>query len=632
MQNVAAGKAPPIAKSNDSDSNWALACWLWGLCWRYRSLFIWATVLQALLAVFGVLGLNLIGVGIDYLGSILDVTSGKVHWPLGLEPPSAWTPGTVIVLIALAAALAAVVNGFLQYAAARVVAELVHARLVPDLQRTLFGKLQEVCMRFYSRNSSGSVINRATGDIQAVRSFVDLALFEAITLLIVLIVYAGYMLRIHAPLTIACLSVAPAMAVASAVFSKRSRPLFQRYRDSFDRMILYLSETIRGAQVIKGFAIQERVIEKMRGMNRDLWDRQVAIFTSMSYFTPAINLINHFGIFILLVYGGYLVVRGELPIGTGLVVFAGLLQQYSNRISNVAQIANALQESLTGARRLKEVLETESSLALSPNPQAPKDFRGEVEFERVSVSFDGGRHALRDVSFSVKAGQMVALVGATGSGKSALLSLLPRLVDPDKGSVRIGGVDAREYDLAYLRQKIGVVFQESFLFSASVLDNIRFGREEADIDMVRRAAEIAQAYPFIEALPDGYSTVIGELGSDLSGGQRQRLSIARAVLDDPPILLLDDPTSAIDPETESQILSAMKRAMEGRTTFIVAHRLATLRKADLILLLDRGRLIQAGTHDEVLGRSELYRSIVAAQSLGGASERESLVSEPFLAR
>lgn len=610
-----------LQPKEETSSNAQLLRWMLGLCWQFRWLFAAAIVLQTGLALFAVLGLNLIGLGIDYMAAALRGDAAAIDWPLGLAPPEGWSPLQVVSGIAALAALAALVNGLLQYGSARAVARLVHAKLAPTLQNRVFAKLQEACMRFYGSNSTGSVINRATGDVQAVRSFVDLALMEAVTLVITFVVYVAYMSRIHVDLTIACLSVAPLMAAASALFSKLTRPRFRRYRESFDRMILYLSETIRGAEVIKGFALERRSIGRMAEMNDELWERQNRIFLATSIFAPSVNFLSHVGMFALLIYGGRLVIAGELPVGTGLVVFAGLLQQYSNRITNVAQIANALQESLTGAQRLQEILAMRSSIQPAARPARVEALRGRVAFENVSVSYRSDRSALQGASFSVEPGETVAIVGATGSGKSTLLNLIPRLYDPDRGRVLIDGWDARELDLEFLRRSVGVVFQESFLFNATVLDNIRFGREWATEEQARRAAEIAQAAEFIDQLDKGYHTMVGEMGVDLSGGQRQRLAIARAILSDPPILLLDDPTSAIDPATETQILEAMSAASLGRTTFIAAHRISTLRRADKIIALEGGRIVQIGTHDALMARDGLYRESARSQGHGGAAAR-----------
>jgi ATP-binding cassette subfamily B protein len=301
-----------------------------------------------------------------------------------------------------------------------------------------------------------------------------------------------------------------------------------------------------------------------------------------------------------------------VPIGTGLVVFAAILQQFSGQISNVATIANTMHQSLRGARRVYEVLDTPVEVSSPEIPERPARITGRVRFDR--VWFDHGQNpVLQDINFEVPAGSSVAILGATGSGKSALMSLVPRFYDPTSGSVSIDGLDLRRWDVDDLRRQMGMVFQESFLFSTTVAANIAFGHPDATDEQIERAARIASAHEFITQLPDGYETVLGESGMGLSGGQRQRLAIARAVLLDPPILMLDDPTAAVDPGTEREIADAISGAMAGRTTFIVAHRPAMVQRADFAVVLDHGRIAQIGTHGELMGMPGYYLDAVEAQ-------------------
>jgi ATP-binding cassette, subfamily B, bacterial len=390
------------------------------------------------------------------------------------------------------------------------------------------------------------------------------------------------------------------------------RPAYDKNRKLFDRLVLAISESIQGIHVIKGFARHQEESARFAALNDNFRDQQFWIFRKISFFQPLIGLVAQINIVVMLGYGGYLVVMYErapdtaaaalvgLSVGQ-LLVFAGLLQQFSNQVANITNLANSFQQSLTASQRVFEVLDAPVEIQSPPNATRMPVCRGKVQFDNVSFLYDpNDPPILSDLKFTVEPGQVAAILGETASGKSTLLSLIPRFFDPSSGRVLVDDIDIRTMDVTDLRRKIGVVFQESFLFSNTVSANIAFGYPGADQKMIEEAARIACAHEFIMKMPQGYKTILHEGGANLSGGQRQRLAIARALLMNPSILLLDDPTSAIDPETEKEIMQAIENAMEGRTTFIVAHRLSTLRRADRVIVLKRGRIVQAGTHDELM--------------------------------
>jgi ATP-binding cassette subfamily B protein len=414
-------------------------------------------------------------------------------------------------------------------------------------------------------------------------------------------------------LTLACVATTPLLWIVTVVFSRLVRPAYDRNRELVDRMVLTLAENIQGVHVVKGFGREPQEVAKFNAANRAVKDQQQGIFWRVSLFAPTIGLLTQINLVVLLAYGGYLVAQDRLALGTGLVVFAGLLQQFSSQVANLTNIANSVQQSLSGARRVFEILDTPIEIQSAADALPLRRPLGEVRFEHVWFGYNPQKPVLRDIHFSVEPGQRVAILGATGAGKSTLLSLIARFYDPTRGRVLVDAADVRELDLDDLRRSIGVVFQESFLFSNSIAANIAFGHPQATIEQIERAAKIAAAHDFIVQLPHGYDTILGEGGLDLSGGQRQRLAIARAVLLDPPILILDDPAAAIDAHTEHEILEAMNRAMQGRTTFVVAHRLSTLRHADLVLVLEGGRIVQTGAHHELMERDGHYREVAALQ-------------------
>jgi ATP-binding cassette subfamily B protein len=445
--------------------------------------------------------------------------------------------------------------------------------------------------------------------------FIDGVLIQLVIVLLSLVTYVSYMLSIHPGLTLACLATTPLMWCLSSVFARVVRPAYDRTRQLVDRLILVLSENVQGVQVVKGFARQREETAKFRAANHDVQEQQQRIFWRVSLYTPVMSLLTHVNLVILLAYGGYLVIEGRLALGTGLIVFVGLLQQFSTQVSNIASIANSILQSLSGARRVFEILDAPLEIQNDPRPVPLKRLRGAVRFDDVTFGYDSDSLVLRKVSFSVEPGQCVAILGATGAGKSTLLSLIPRFYDPLAGRVLIDGIDARRLDVDDLRRNVGLVFQESFLFSNTIAANIAFGQPHASRNEIEEAARIAAAHEFICKLPAGYDTVLGEGGLTLSGGQRQRLAIARAILRQPSILIMDDPTASIDSETEHEILESMEQAMRGRTTFVVAHRLSTLRRADFVLVLDQGRIVQAGTHSELINTQGHYHQAARLQDV-----------------
>jgi ATP-binding cassette, subfamily B, bacterial len=588
---------------------------LLGFAWQFRRRCVQVLLLQVVVLAMGLGGLGLTGVGIDYLRfSLAHDIAQPALWGVSL-PDDAERAFSVILLLALGILILAGGRGLLNHFYAMSVAKLVQAEIVVGLRQQIYAKLQQLSFRFYDRQTSGSIINRVTGDVQAVRLFIDGVFLQAVIMLLSLAVYLAYMLSIHVWLTLLSLMSTPLIWVVSAYFSRKLRPAYEENRRLMDELVLYLSESIQGMQTVKAFAREAHVRDRFEAVNTRVKLQRESIFRKVSVFAPSITFFTQWNLFVLLLVGGWLVIQGRIPLGSGLVVFAGLLQQFSGQVSNLSGLLDSVQQSLAGARRVFAIIDAPVEIQAPPHPQPLGKVRGEVAFDRVTFQFAAGLSALTDLSFTVAPGESIAIVGATGAGKSALMSLIPRFYDPNSGVVRIDGVDIRQANPAELRRNIGIVFQENFLFSNTVAANIAFGYPEAGRDLVERAARIAQAHDFILELPDGYATVLEEGGSNLSGGQRQRLAIARALLLDPAILLLDDPTAAIDAGTEEEILAAMEQAMRGRTSFMVAHRLSTLRRANRILVLERGRLVQQGTHDELIQAGGPYRDAASLQML-----------------
>ncbi|HTL67883.1 MAG TPA: ABC transporter ATP-binding protein [Lacunisphaera sp.] len=595
-----------------SPGNAVLIRRLFGLAWRYRLHCLRVLGIQLVLLSLGLGGLSFTGLGIDYIRHRIEHTplpAGRVRLPL----PEDWPPLQVLAMLAGLILVFALIRALLNYVYAVSVNRLVQQKLVVDLRGEVYDKLQQLSFRFFDANTTGSIITRVTGDVQSVRMFVDQVLIQSVIMVISLTVYIIYMASLSPPLTLACLATTPVLWAMAAWFSSRIQPEYARNRMLVERLVQILAEGIQGVAVTKGFGREAEAQAKFDAANRDCFEQQRGIFWRVSLFSPAVGFLTRINMMVLLGYGGWLVAQGRLPLGAGLVVFAGLLEQFSGQVNNVATIVNSVQQSLIGARRVFEILDAPIEVKSAPDALRRPRLAGAVTFENVSFAYDGADAVVRDINLDVRPGQCIAILGATGAGKSVLMSLIPRFFDPTAGRVLLDGVDVRRLHLDDVRRNIGLVFQESFLFSNTVAANIAFGHPNATRDQVEQAARIAAAHDFITALPQGYDTVLGESGNSLSGGQRQRLAIARAVLLQPPILLLDDPTAAIDSETEHEIFEALDRAIAGRTTFIVAHRLSTLRRADLILVMEDGRIVQRGTHEELMGQPGPYLRVANLQ-------------------
>ncbi|HVU23523.1 MAG TPA: ABC transporter ATP-binding protein [Opitutus sp.] len=593
-------------------SNGELIRRLFALTWRYRLGCVRVLAIQLVLLTMGIGGLSFTGVGIDYIRhKVSGVPLAANHLHLALPDDRPWQH--VLAVLAGLILVLALARAGLNYAYFVSINKLVQQRLVVDLRGQVYDKLQRLSFRFFDANTIGSIITRVTSDVQSVRMFVDQVLIQSVIMLISLTVYVIYMASLSPALTVACLATTPLLWGLSAWFSRKIQPAYAENRTLVERMVQRLAESIQGIAVTKAFGREAEDRARFETANQACYDQQRGIFWRVSLFSPAVGFLTRVNMMVLLGYGGWLVVHDRLPLGAGLVVFAGLLEQFSGQVNNIATIVNSIQQSLIGARRVFEILDAPIEVKNAPDAIRRPRLDGRVQFEGVSFVYQpvatGSLAAeglkppapvLHDIALDVQPGQCVAILGATGAGKSVLMSLIPRFYDPSAGRVLIDGIDARRLNVDDLRRGIGIVFQESFLFSNTVAANIAFGHPEATPAQIEKAARIAAAHEFIAAMPQGYDTILGESGSSLSGGQRQRLAIARAVLLEPAILLLDDPTAAIDSETEHEIFAALDRAIAGRTTFIVAHRLSTLRRADFILVMEEGRIVQRGTHAELM--------------------------------
>jgi ATP-binding cassette subfamily B protein len=479
-----------------------------------------------------------------------------------------------------------------------------------DLRNRLYGQLQRLELAFFDRQQTGQLMSRATVDLQSVRFFLGYGLiFIGQSLLsILLAAVAMFLLRPE----LAALSLAPVLLVIVIAqrYGVRSRPALQEAQQRIAELTADAEENISGVRVVKAFAQEERQLERFRQSVARVFSQQMTATRIQARYTPIIGFLPNLGLGVILLVGGREVINHSLTVGEFTAFYAYLLMLISP-MRTLGYMLSAAQRATASGARIFQVLDREPQMTVPEGAPALPEGRGQVSLSGVGLTFEGSsRPALHNVDLDVPAGETVAIVGAMGSGKTALVSLLTRLYDVTTGSVRIDGARVDQVDLRSLRSQIATVTDDPFLFSASVHENIAYGRPDATREEVQRAARAAQADGFIRELPDGYDTRVGERGFTLSGGQRQRIAIARAIVADPRVLILDDATSSVDASTEQEIKLALREVMEGRTTFVIAHRLSTIALADEIVVLEDGTVAARGTHDELLEISPLYREIV----------------------
>jgi len=494
--------------------------------------------------------------------------------------------------------------------------ERLTQRVLWSLRRQLYQAMQRLSFSFFDRSQSGQLISRVTSDVQRVARFFNAAFFSSLEAFTILGGITVYMFYHSALLAVVALSTMPVTIAIVLKTAMKMRLLWRDARDSYGEVTTVLQENIAGIKVVRAFAKEKMEIGKFSGRADDYVGKVLHAIYSWATRVPVATTVYGFNAPIILIVGGYLVVKGPAQGGIELgTLFAFVL--YTNnmawRVEMLGHIMGSIATASGAADRIYEILDARPQVDERPKAGPLPPGKGRVEFKHVTFAYVEGKPVLRDINFSVQPGQFVALVGHTGAGKTALVSLVPRFYDVNEGAVAIDGVDVRDVKLDSLRRNVALIFQETFLFSATVRENIAYARPDASMDQIREAAEAAQAAEFIDTLDDGYETVIGERGVTLSGGQRQRLAIARAILADPRILVMDDATASVDSSTERLIQEGLFELSRGRTTFVIAHRIHTVRRADLIVVLEAGRIVEMGVHDELLAAGGVYRNIYDVQ-------------------
>jgi len=493
-----------------------------------------------------------------------------------------------------------------------------------DLRRRLYEQLQSLELAFFDRQQTGQLMSRATVDLQAVRFFLGYGLIFILQSALTILFTAAAMLQLNPGLAAIALIPVPIVVFVAQRYGRRARPAIQEVQQRIAELTADVEENISGVRVVKAFARENRQRERFRHSVSRVFDQAMVSTRLQAFFGPLIGFLPQLGLAAILFFGGRRVVHHSLTVGQFTAFYTFLLMLLSPMRTLGMALGMAQRATASGAR-VFQILDREPELASAPGAPELPEGSGAVALRGVSLRYHpGGEPVLRDVDLEVEAGSTVALVGATGSGKTSLIALLPRLYDASEGEVRIDGADVRAVDLGSLRRSIALVDDSPFLFSDTVRENIAYARPDATDEEVETAARRARAHDFIMRLPEGYDTRVGERGLTLSGGQRQRLAIARALLASPRILILDDATSSVDASTEREIKAGLAEAMAGRTTFVIAHRLSTISLADDIVVLEHGRVLARGNHDELLEQSELYREIVEK----GMPERVFLTRKP----
>ncbi|QIC07238.1 ABC transporter ATP-binding protein [Brevibacillus sp. 7WMA2] len=573
---------------------------LWGYLREQRwSLFLVFFLVLASSG-FALMGPLLIGKAIDSMG----ITTGQVQFSL-----LAKIVGSLIIVYILGA-LASWLQTYLMAS--------VSQKTVKSMRKDIFDKVQTLPLRFFDERPRGDLMSRLTNDVENINNTLSQATTQIFSSLITVIGAVGMMLMLSPSLTLVSLIVVPLGLFITKKIAERTRKLFLEQQTELGQLNGYIEEMISGQRVVKAFNREQQTIDQFAEKNQRLKKvgAQAQVFSGV--IPPLMNAINNLSFALVAGIGGYMAVQGVITIGI-ITAFLNYSKQFARPLNEMANQFNMLQSAFAGAERVFEVLDEEPEFADQAVADSLEQVEGKVEFKDVTFGYKPDKPVLQEINLVAEPGQMIALVGPTGSGKTTIVNLLMRFYDVQQGSVIVDGRDIRQIDKENLRSSIGMVLQDTYLFAGTVIENIRYGRLDATDEQVMYAARMANAHSFIERLPEGYHTKLTEDASNISQGQRQLLTIARAILADPSILILDEATSSIDTRTEMQIQKALKVLMQGRTSFVIAHRLSTIQEADQILVINQGEIIERGNHKELLEQQGFYYNLYHTQFKNQAS-------------
>jgi len=570
---------------------------LWSYLKRQKWLLIGTVALVALSSGMSLLGPYLMGIAIDtYI----------------LEGDLPGLARTALLMIGAygAASLATWLQSYLMASIAQLT--------VRDIRNDLFAKLQTLSLRFFDRRTHGELMSRLSNDVENINNVLNQGVTQFISSILSVAGVVVVMCLINWRLALVSLVTIPLMVFLSGAVAMQTRKGFREQQETLGDLNGIIEETITGQRVVKAYVREQAAINTFDVSNRKLQRAATRAEIFSGFVGPMMNLVNNLGFAIIAGTGGWMALRGLATVGT-IASFINYARQFAMPLNQIAQLYAQIQGAIAGAERVFEILDEVPELADAPDARPLERVAGNMVFEDVCFSYEPDVPVLKQVSFHAEPGQTIALVGPTGAGKTTIVNLLTRFYDIDSGQIAIDGTDIRRMKKADLRRQLGIVLQDTFLFSDTVMENIRYGRLDATDEEVIAAARLANVDQFIHRLPQGYQTELSERGSNLSQGQRQLLAIARAVLADPGILILDEATSSVDTRTEKHIQEAMLRLMEGRTSFVIAHRLSTIRDADNILVINGGRIIERGTHDELLAQRGFYHHLYMSQFKGQAA-------------
>ena len=488
-----------------------------------------------------------------------------------------------------------------------------------DLRRTLYNHIQRLSLSEHDKAQTGDLITRVTSDIGAIQDFINSALLGMLVNSLTLVGMIGVMLYINWRFTLIALSIAPALFVVVYTFTRRIKQASRAVRKKESELVSVVQEVLTSVRVVKAFAREDFEVSRFESQSLENVETALRARSIKAKLSPIVEVLVAIGTCLVLGYGARLALRGELSAGI-LIVFLLYLGRMYKPMRELSKMSDAVSKAIVGFERIQEVLQVEARVRDLPRARRAPRFKGKIEFEHVNFAYDEKPPVLNDITFKLEAGKVAAIVGPSGAGKTTIISLIPRFYDPQSGRIKIDGVDIREYRLKSLREQISFVLQDTLLFHASIWDNIAYGKPDAAPQKVVRAAKLANAHEFIEKMPEGYATMLGERGMTLSGGQRQRIAIARAIIRDTPILILDEPTSGLDSSSEQAVIEALDRLMEGRTSIVVAHHLSSIRHADVIFVIKDSELVEEGTHEELLAAGGVYSDLYRIQTCESAGE------------